>query len=65
MPFPFPFLLGLADVIASTATFGLSTPDFIQADLRLPWPFLRSHFSSLSLAPSPPRSPPTIDFICL
>ena len=29
------------------------------------WSFLRSHFSSLSLAPSPPARPPTIDFICL
>lgn len=47
MPFPFPFLLGLADVIASTATFGLSTPDFIQAD-RLPGHFF-APISVLSL----------------
>ena len=35
MPFPFPFLLSLAAVIAFTATFGCSPPDFTQADLRL------------------------------
>lgn len=54
MQFPFPFLLGLADVIASTATFGLSAPDFIQADLRLPGHF----FAPISVLS-------TIDFICL
>lgn len=60
MPFPFPFLLVLADVIASTATFGLSTPDFIQADLRLPDHFF-APISVLSLQLLlPPLAPPLL-----